>query len=791
MNLNRMKKSIYFPLFAVCLAAGGCTDELYGEGERTDGRTEIIARITEYDDIRVSSRSVKSEYESRITSLYMLVFDSAGGLVDAQRVTGSKPVFVIDSRSDLRYTGHNQALMAQASIWIVANLPEDVIGSPASILGGGYTLDRLKATDFSTQGINLDRDGFPMIGSSGSINLQSGRPAGDANSVEEIPLTNLYAKVSFSIGVSSLQESFGNPAQFTLTGWRIDGIPAMERIGESGDGEASQWAAGSVEGMEGDLYPVTGNPAADHGSKISFSFYMPEHKVLSPNPEGTGIWPAGLPEDQRQRFKPLLADADGKAASVLLEGIYIDHRGQAHEVSYRVFLGGNNYNDFTVRRNHHYRNEITIQGITNNASAGDNISIDHRVEENVRQFAFYVERETQLDAHYEIRPIDIELNREDYADPRIVLEIRDSGLDNWIRMEKSAVKREFFTTDLVTKTLSKGTRIELDGNGGRVWVYADENTGSHTEDDATHSGDGYRYAVLTATFYDGNQKKEEHEFRFKQEDLFPVTYGGNTYNIEHYEEYLYNFDPKDRFGDTTDGFIWGPDTKISSKTQTVSGNTSWDWVNSAINRAAPKYDFTDRYKGEEYTEAIVEALGERTLRLSENPRSAAEYCYNKNKRNASGEVTEVHWYLPAIGEIQEIATGANSVTGEQTYLKFPSFQSNRYWSSQTSYRNCYAQYEGFAIISLGVQWRSAYTDENTSYARATRTDYRNGIYSYEPSEVDGVDYYLYITRTNGGIERDVSTIIKERNVTVNTTVRSDSGNRDRQEVNRVRCVYKR
>lgn len=85
--------------------------------------------------------------------------------------------------------------------------------------------------------------------------------------------------------------------------------------------------------------------------------------------------------------------------------------------------------------------------------------------------------------------------------------------------------------------------------------------------------------------------------------------------------------------------------------------------------------------------------------LDENPLSVIAYCYNKNKRNANGEVvsflddgktmldiTNYHWYAPAIEEIEEImSTSYNN--GNWLHNNFETFGNNMYWSCQPSYLN--------------------------------------------------------------------------------------------------------
>lgn len=81
------------------------------------------------------------------------------------------------------------------------------------------------------------------------------------------------------------------------------------------------------------------------------------------------------------------------------------------------------------------------------------------------------------------------------------------------------------------------------------------------------------------------------------------------------------------------------------------------------------------------------------LTLGQEPRSAIEYCYNKNKRRADGSIITssyeggvntglVSWYLPAIDEIEEIVMSKYG-DNENTYSRFIDFQ-NKYVSIRQS-----------------------------------------------------------------------------------------------------------
>ena len=67
------------------------------------------------------------------------------------------------------------------------------------------------------------------------------------------------------------------------------------------------------------------------------------------------------------------------------------------------------------------------------------------------------------------------------------------------------------------------------------------------------------------------------------------------------------------------------------------------------------------------------------LTLAQKPKSAIEYGYNKNKRDADGNVIlngETGWYLPAIDEAEEIMMSQYTAEGKTyySYARFSDFQ---------------------------------------------------------------------------------------------------------------------
>ena len=111
--------------------------------------------------------------------------------------------------------------------------------------------------------------------------------------------------------------------------------------------------------------------------------------------------------------------------------------------------------------------------------------------------------------------------------------------------------------------------------------------------------------------------------------------------------------------------------------------------------------------------------------MDDKPESAIEYCYNRNKRNADGQVVSANWYLPNILEIQEIVTKA--------YIQFDDFQNKFYWSCQPAYSHYHYFYN--VTFILNAKATSAYMSDNKNYARATKYNYDEN--KYYPSGMKG------------------------------------------------------
>ena len=591
-------------------------------------------------------------------------------------------------------------------------------------------------------------------------------------------------------------------------------------------------------------------------------------------------------ENKRQRYKPLLLKTEPeeqKATSIVIKGQFRDHQMHYFDVDYTIHLGKDAYGDFNISRNVEYNNVVTITGIQNSNEDNDQgeVSVDHRVEITPTQPAIIsINREVLLDSHFEIRPLRIRKSSVD-AGTINAIQVSVENAD-WMRLERSFGtgdiqttnnpdlyitnsdipsygKRKYFTYGLVSGKRLNGTD-ESNNLAGRttvvvpipagekdksecVWIYVDE---------CTEIGDGTRSGVIKLTYGTLNgdeftQTTSEEKINFpdiyytiNQRKLFNVKYDVNgtenntnddiDYYIEYEEEYLYNFDGDDNFGENNtqtqyEGMTWGLDgIEISSKYPSVfltEGNIA-GLINIFLDEGASKYDFylerdkpggdseiRDARSGHTFCQEIINSANVNigVLDLATKPESAVEYCYNKNKRNENGQVVDDSWYLPAIDEVEEIMKSKYSIDGNQfyTYSRFIDFQNKYYWSSMPSYERSLIDYK----VAYGPIYSEAtgeFYRDDIDRARATKVDYKgkndageDDFAIPESGVVSGkITNTLYIREVHGMFDpRPIVSFDRttERNKTGLYYEGEDpsyyeAGNKSRNDMARVRCVRK-
>ena len=794
----------------------------------------------------------------------------------AINIQRGNPTFLIDTEegiladlsgtsdtSVVYYKNTDDQILDACDIYIVANAWHQLILKDDK---GDRYIDNIKTlADLEAFVYNVDTTlampmidedsfrGFPMIGKQqgGSFKLYKGAD-NEGNAVATIPLKKLYSKVRFTMQINANQVVDKQIPTFTITKAEVFNVPKKARLGRELDANGKpvygttnvddyvteMGATGTytpseyyqfteepyvIETFVGNKKTISHSTSATTDDIIEFSFYMPEHKVT---PNAIQLPTTMTPEEREnyaQYYKPTGVDAvrngDGTttpakiATFVRIHGTYTDHNGQILGVKYDIYLGQNNSDDFTIKRNQQLNNKLIITGLTNHKDAYSdvqgNISIDHRVEIEDKGFNLSMERTAILDAHFEVRPLDITLS----PNSQMVITIPEE-YRSWVAMENDAAARsgansglyvnttterkgvrKYFTTNLVSElnTANEGTITLSNNESGanttktfRIWFYIDENpnvydktgaTSPNSDVDGTYSVSKEQYRVCPVKFKymgtdkDGNTMTKDANINFQQWNLWRVwnSAGNRYYDIEHEEEYLNNYASDMQYGQTQDGMAWGLDGIFLSNSCPAShidtskgvlgylidafGGNYNEWINSMIDNSglAPFYDFylnrdtrptgivSRDYQGLTFNKEIATTLLTKysddakakinDVTLIEDPASAFAYCYNKNKRDAYGDVCAVNgttvttsnlkWHLPSIDEIEEISMGA--------YDEFDKvFQKNVYWSCQPSVFNqtLRLERERWVIVQLSDEVQTGeYMDDNPNRARATSVSY--------------------------------------------------------------------
>ena len=892
-------------LAALFTAMACSETEVEGISKLNNGKQiQVVGRVLPFTDCNVNSRSIKTDNEINISCMSLVIFDDNGKCVHLEYINSSSPVFVVN-REDLAdsyevskakmYVFANTPEIQPGETFQTDNLAsydEDTFLKTVNAVSG---IDIPKIG-----GIEC----FPMVGKL-TVDLETAATeileiplyalyAKIVMNIKVTPDQSIPGKNSASFRLD------GYTVHNVASSVDFKGSNVDSEGKETVTSDATPVLDGTFEGSISGSNIAQGATDVQFSFYLPERYLQPETTAAEYNYPFKGTFDATTDKDQngirdedenyRQRFKPeLVKDNNPAATFVRFFGEYIDHQGHNYNVSYDIYVGSDNYGNFDVVRNTQYNNYITIRGLANSndqALNKDAISIDHRVDvERVNPIIINFRRETLLDSHFEVRPLRIRKNPEftgDVSNAKVKVEVvyNDTPASNWIGLERSfgngtevsssttylvdndlaadrknaAGKRKYFTTNLTTNALAGTGTFDENGfstaggttvivpvtdNNQCIWMYVDE---------CTEADDDVRSATIRVSYStDGETWNEDHKIDYiiNQRKLFPVTFTENNtsrnYNIEYHEEYLYNYDAEDQYGQTEyEGMAWGAENvQFSEKYPAVyvdltGGLLSWlddigwdfdEMMNNIIQSQKPYYDFyltRDKnalsltedsnyddetsdgiiirdYSGHTFSNEIITKLASldkiSSGTLASTPLSAVEYCYNKNKRNENGVVENVVWYLPGIDEMEEIVTSqykSENIT-QDTYARFLEFQDKFYWSSQPAYVYNDLKFSLyiwlFGKTRLGTAEGKLFIDNignaeanDPGFARATSVSYKNGDYTAEPSGISGATNDVYMEYYNE--LQDPVTTPKATKPT------PEEGYMSRTDMARIRCVRK-
>lgn len=690
----------------------------------------------------------KEEDEKRINQLYIFFFTQEGDYLEGTYLVGypnaaaqetggyyapGEGVVTLKIANDPAgnyFTYPDDAV--DAVVYALANVDPDILGlndldengRPKSIKSM-HDLEALfyspypSLTDASSEQEkqvlwSIPEEGMPMVGKK-TVNLTE---VGAAGNEEErtIELKALMSRIDVNIRLETEEYEPGLP-RLTMVEWTTLNMPKGVVLGES-----SAYTDLSGDRKISSVTREQYRQITNNNGEISLSFYMFEN-VQAPEAYD---YPADVKEEEKQRYKPELANDN--AAAIRLHcnyATYNDKGGNAtYDVNYTLYLGADHTDDFTVRRNHQYKNDIVIKGLIHHAdvSAEEAYSFDARVniDHDNNKYHIAILRERNHDAHFCVTPMDIYLFADPSLKPQLTVEI-DEGSRRWIGMEMIEAsymesgtapkpelqdqrgsftagngKRYYFTVGLVDELNSSNSgALTSTTNRDRIYFYLDENLDKNSDGSLKLEN---RTATITLTYKDDETPAESRTLLLEQVHLIPVdVYNRNDDNewtdvrqtiyMEQFEEYLQHYDPLD-LSNTKQmyaGLKWIEDGEYYAKNEIRALHTEWSCLRAVCDPHQVYYD------GLQYTDYMIQLTDHQTMSLNGVPSSAFEYCYNKNQRSDGGIVPtslkerayiggwyedgeySLKWFLPGIRQMEDAL--------KQKYTQYREFQEELYWSS--------------------------------------------------------------------------------------------------------------
>ena len=789
------------------LPAACTTEEDFGGNTvpHGDGFTiEAVCQNMLPQQVVTRSAIAKDDKEKRINQLYLFFFDENGDYLQSNNPNAFSPYMAPSANTSNvsipTDVFKDPALAEETTIYALANVTPEVVADadgdgypdnfPKEGKDGKKPKDLLEAFVYDPANYTPNtRDDITTLPSTGMP--MAGKSATTVDLTEKGNLTMqlkaLMARIDINISIDSdHSDESGRLPRLSIAEWGVYNMPTAVPLTEPADGLTklnTDEPYRNVENIPSDAVVY------NHGGAASLTFYMFENMIAPDKDPESYKYPAGVVDDvDKQRWKPKLVNENSKATYFKMRAYYTTYNGDPSlpagqdnttiEAEYTFYLGGDPVKDFKVIRNRHYANNIVISGLTHVGNNPDHITFDARVNITEQNNPFYLSmlRERDHDAHFCITPLDVYLFEKD-ANPRMTVSIADPESHTWIRMERVPAqnmengtlsadmnadthlatgqawtagngKRKYFTTDLVTKTLANNTQYTIETSRDRIYFYLDENLS--TKD---------RTATVSISYTDDNtQTPRTRTIEIVQHGLLPVTVPGKDGNptqqiyVEAYEEYISHYDPLNEFEGNYiyDGLEWGLNGEYLGSGWIPGENDTWCDV---------------YYNGAEATQHIITKAGQTGMNLNEKPRSAAEYCYNKNKRNNNGAVQGMTnssgWFLPGIRQLEAILTSY--------YNTYPEFQRNFYWSSAAGKRQIlngldYYEDNGYARATKALEKEmNVYNDDGKFDPKDNPTSYALSDWDYT---YDGENGYHGKTPRTGTFLRIRAAYVPPSGVTI-------------------------
>ena len=365
-----MKNSIiYISLFIALWGLCSCSMEEQYAPVSNESTIQLVPRITSFNGVDVATKADGDApaFETAIYTAYLLIFDNKGNRVHFSSVAEENGSW------SQKVTMKN---LPSGTACFIANVPQDFAGGIDTIDELNNAVLDLTYATYTEAGGYL---GVPKLTVNGEsklcIPMFGSTPVGTMthNQTLSIPVKRLFAKISVELkldmNLSGLQSTIQTLTNYELSYFNLHNLHNKVRLVANPNSESS-WKDGSAN-------PTTFQ-SASIGAKIynstssmeqksySFDCYVPEFYL---NPKQN-------PTDD-QRYKPLNYVEGTYPIYLELVGQYNAYAIAPRDINYKVYLGNDNVSNFSLTRNTHYKNVLTIKGTDQNSTTQNNL--DHRV----------------------------------------------------------------------------------------------------------------------------------------------------------------------------------------------------------------------------------------------------------------------------------------------------------------------------------------------------------------------------------------------------------------------------
>lgn len=388
-------KNIWFILMmGLCLLCACQDKDDFGTPDTADGKTEILLQQI---DVPVVVTRAGEDRDTRIENVVIFVFDRDGNLLNTPVVQSAEQTDNT-AEGNVCYKIREYLPSNKASLYAVCNYDQ--------------AADLIEKVKSKTNLENYVLEISSVEGAFKGAYVMEGATTNFSGTVT-VPVTRVASRQEFTINFSPLTHG----EKFKLSSVAILNVPRKSNLLKdayaydvnntlswTGDAVYST----SVEEMANnyiDSTVVEVETVAENQYSLTLNLFENRRggqtqATVDANLEINDSRPETEKNKVRQLYKKDLAE--GKliddvrypyASCLVIEGVY-QTASVAYHARYYVYLGHNNFGDFNVLRNYHYKYTITIQACD---------KMDTRVEaDGIGNVSFFASEEP-LDAHFEVR----------------------------------------------------------------------------------------------------------------------------------------------------------------------------------------------------------------------------------------------------------------------------------------------------------------------------------------------------------------------------------------------------